>query len=311
MANLILTTDCQRKCDYCFAQHEKNSKQQFTWDNFVRAAEFVATGPRALNLLGGEPTLHPKFDMMLEYLIAKDYIVQVFTNGMVNEDRFEEIIKVLNRSALRENQLYFAININEYKYRTEKEIRLQHSFMDGLGRLVYPSFTIHDPNTDLSFLTSVIDKYSLDRSVRIGLAMPIIGALNKFLPKETYSKAGKAIVDLAESTDLGIILDCGFPLCMFEMGDLEKLSRHEKNGFSFFCGCPLDIYPDLSATNCYPLSKMHKASINNFNDIMSMYNYFEDGLQAPVGMYNECVDCQFFKKACFGGCKGHIRFPEK
>jgi sulfatase maturation enzyme AslB (radical SAM superfamily) len=307
MANLILTDKCQRKCEYCFAQHEKNSGQEFTWEGFAEVVKFISTGPRALNLLGGEPTLHPRFMDILESLIVNDFMVQVFTNGMVSEKLLMDLIKFLNRIALRDDQLFFAVNINEYEYRTEEEIRLQNRFMDNLGRLVYPSFTIHNPDVDLTFLADIVDKFYLDNSVRLGLSMPIVGARNKYLPKEGYRRAAKSIIDFARNTNVNIIFDCGFPLCMFELEELSELNADDKNDFSFICGCPLDIYPDLTATNCYPLSKVHKKPISEFSDIMKMYKYFEDKFDTSVGMYEECAECQFFKKACFGGCKGHIK----
>ncbi len=313
MANIILTTDCQRKCVYCFAQEDKDSKMSFTFDNFKTVTNFIATGPRAVNLLGGEPTLHKDFIIMLEHLIINDFMIQVFTNGMVSDKVLQSIISLLNRIALKEHQLYFSININEKKYRTEEEDILQHNFLKTLGNLVYPSFTIHDKDTDLLFIRDIINEYNLDPTIRLGLAMPVRPGNNKYLPIEYYPDAANKILELSKNSDgITIKLDCGFPLCMFSEIELEELKQNEKNDFVFICGQPIDIYPDLTFTNCYPLSKKYKDSISRFKTIIELYQFLEDGFSAPCGIYVEqCVKCSYFKKECSGGCKGFFIFPKK
>lgn len=306
MANLLLTTECQRKCVYCFANEDKNKHMVMDWENFMTAVGFVATGPKALTLLGGEPTLHPNFDNMLAYLLENDFIVQVFTNGMVKQDMLDKITDVLNRITLREQQLLFGININEAKYRTEEEDRLQKRFLKNMGHLVHPCFTIHE-KTSLIFLHEYVKKYYLDPTVRIGLAMPVCRTRgNKYLPISQYRQVAENIIELAENSDgTSIIFDCGFPLCMFKLEELGELMKNKENLFSFDCGVPLDIYPDLSMTNCYPLSKMHVTNLHNFSKIEDAYKYFEEGFASPEGIYgSRCTTCQFFGKACTGGCKG-------
>lgn len=305
MANLLVTTDCQRKCSYCFAQGDKKKRLTISWNNFITATDFIATGPKALNLLGGEPTLHPEFDHMLSYLLEKDYMIQVFTNGMVRRELLDKMIDVLNRIALRENQLSFAVNVNEEKYRSKEEDRLQRRFLDNMGHLAYPSFTIHE-KTSLLFLQKLVEDYYLEKSIRLGLAMPVQGVKNKFLPTDLYRDVALSIIELANNSEgTSITFDCGFPLCMFELEEISELVKNEENNFSFICGTPLDIYPDLTMTNCYPLSTIHKTHMVNFSNIMDAYKYFEEGFATPTGIYGQkCIDCQFFRKACYGGCKG-------
>ena len=310
MANIILTTDCQRECSYCFAKEDRKKHVSFTIDSFKTAAKFIATGSKSINLLGGEPTLHKDFILMLEYLIAEDFMIQVFTNGMVSKETSRKITNLLNGIALRENQLFFAININEEKYRTAEEIELQTNFLKAFGKLVYPSFTIHDENTNLLFLIDLINKYDLDPTIRLGLAMPIASKSNKYLLPEHYTAVASSIKDLSEnSSDIKITLDCGFPLCMFTLDEIAELSQNKNNDFAFICGHPLDIYPDLTVTNCFPLAHKYRDKITNFSDINQLYKFLEDGFTAPIGIHGDmCRECSFFKKACSGGCKGFLGF---
>lgn len=312
MANLLLTTDCQRNCSYCFAQENKDKHQSFTWQNFMSAVSFVATGPKALNLLGGEPTLHPEFMNMLEYLIVNDYIIQVFTNGMIKQDLLDDITSLLNRVVLREQQLLFAVNVNEEKYRTEEENRRQLRFLNSMSRLAFPSFTIHEL-TDLSFLQRLVEDYYLDPAIRLGLAMPVATKNNKYLPLELYPGAAIEIFKLAQNSPGTIItFDCGFPFCMFTSEEIGELAKNKENDLSFICGSPLDIHPDLSITNCYPLANMWKKHIQDFDNIIDAYRWLTERVNRFDGIYGDrCKECPFFKTICLGGCKGFKTLTEE
>lgn len=314
MANLILTTDCQRKCHYCFARDDRDKHMKFTWENFKIATDFIATiQPKMVNLLGGEPTLHEDFPRMLDYLLANDFMVQVFTNGMLSEERLDEIDEVLTHVTLRREQLWFAVNVNEEKDRAKGETEKQAALFDRFHKLAYPSFTIHEKDVDLTFLVDLVDKHFLDRTIRLGLAMPLPGGTNKYLPIEYYRNAAESIIHLSKnSPNISKVFDCGFVLCMFEMQEILSLSQDEHNDFMFLCGQPIDIYPDLKAANCYPLSKVYKADIRDYRSIVELYKFFEDGWMTPHGIYKEkCVDCEFFRKVCWGGCKGFYGLKSK
>jgi organic radical activating enzyme len=287
MANLILTTDCQRKCSYCFAQKDRDRNVSFTWDNFITASNFIATTePKLINLLGGEPTLHKDFPKILEYLILNDFTIQVFTNGMVTEKRMDEISKVLKRVTLREGQLRFGVNVNKKEDRITNETEMQRAFFKRFYKITYPAFTIYEKEVDLTFLVNLIQEYLLEPGIRLGIAMPVIGGNNKYLSLDYYKDAAKNIIELSKkSPNITITLDCGFPLCMFSMSEIRELSQNENNDFSFVCGQPLDIYPDLTITNCYPLSSLCKVNMKDFTNIVEVYKFFREGFMTPTGIY--------------------------
>ena len=128
MANLLLTTNCQRNCPYCFAKGDRNNGMVMSSDNFMQAVRFIASGTPAINLLGGEPTMHPDFAHMLAFLIEHDFMIQVFTNGMVKREMLDKIISVLNKIVLRDNQLIFAVNINEKNIELKKRTDYRKDF---------------------------------------------------------------------------------------------------------------------------------------------------------------------------------------
>jgi organic radical activating enzyme len=304
MANLILTTDCKKNCEYCFT--ENSGVKEFTWENFLKAVNFVAPDGRRVNLLGGEPMLHKHFGKMLNYLLNNDFSVQVFTSGMVDRSVTEEITTILNKVVLRPEQLVFAVDINETNKRSEEETKLQGAFLKSMSYLAYPAFTIKSGETDLMFLQDIIERFSLDRTIKLGLSVPKVGSNKEYLPTEEYKKVANNIKYLANNTEgTTIKFDCGFPLCMFDTEDIVELNKNKENDFVFICGQPLDIHPDLTLTNCYPLSKLHRVSIYKFDNVKDAYKYFDDGFMTPSGIKGEkCTNCVFFRKVCWGGCKG-------
>lgn len=312
MANLILTDKCQRSCPYCFAKDYKGSGQEFTLEGFKKAVDFISTEFKGVNILGGEPTLHKDFVEMLNYLILNDFLIQVFTNGMTSKKVLERIKKLLGSSVLREDQLSFSVNINEEKYRSEGEFELQKNFFNVFGNITYLSFTIQDANTDLTFLDDIIKFYGLYPTIRLGLALPIFNSNNKYLPIDEYREVAKNIIHLANhSPGTTITFDCGFPLCMFELSEIKELNQNPENSFDFICSAVIDIYPDLTAINCFPLHKVYKTHIDYFNNISELRQHFRKILMVPYGIMKEkCVNCMFFRKICFGGCKGFYE-PEQ
>jgi len=69
-----ITTFCQYKCSYCYARKEYENKwmQPGNWEKQQRVIEELSksTLPIFLGLLGGEPTMHPRYWQLLEKLIT-------------------------------------------------------------------------------------------------------------------------------------------------------------------------------------------------------------------------------------------------
>jgi radical SAM protein with 4Fe4S-binding SPASM domain len=228
---------------------------------------------------------------------------------MVSSDTLQGIKSLLNTSALRKDQLSFALNVNDHKYKSDSEAELQKEFLNILGNFTYLSFTIQDADVDLTFLHQIIEEYGLIPTIRLGLALPIFNSNNKHLPVDLYREAAKAIIHLSNnSPGTSIVFDCGFPLCMFTVDEIGELNQNKENNFDFGCGQPIDIYPNLDVINCYPLSKVYKTSINKFKNIETLRQHLNETLMTAHGIYGKkCVDCVYFRKICFGGCRGFYK----
>ena len=91
MANIMMTDVCNLRCPYCFANEFVNKDtNEISEENFDKAVNFiVGDGSHSkVGLIGGEPTIHSKFEYFLRKLIRDDRVksVVVYTNGIrINE----------------------------------------------------------------------------------------------------------------------------------------------------------------------------------------------------------------------------------
>lgn len=304
MANLILTTECQRNCKFCFSKNDLRISE-INEENFIKIIDFISTEHKFVNLVGGEPTIHKNFTEILEFLIINNFYIQVFTNGLISKENLEKIVKILNYNSIKKEHLYFSVNLSSGIN------KIQRNTLKKLNTLSYPSYTIQSKEDDLMFLVDTIRSYNLDPTIRLGLALPSIGSGNEYLPIEHYRSVAKNIINLTNNSEgITIKLDCGFPLCMFKFEELENLNKDE-NHFRFDCGQAIDIYPDLSVTNCFALKNIARENIEDFESLPQLKEHFYWGLMTPIGIYGDvCYECEYFGAKCSGGCKGFYR-PEK
>lgn len=76
--NIVITGKCNRSCPYCFAKGKMQSDTDagnkntgpvaISLQNFDKCLDFLKkSSRRRLNILGGEPTLHPVFEELIRH----------------------------------------------------------------------------------------------------------------------------------------------------------------------------------------------------------------------------------------------------
>jgi len=306
--NLLITKNCNRSCPYCFAKKEVQlDSVQSTGAISLAAYQDYLTflkqnAIRDLKILGGEPTLHPQFVELMETGLRQDFVVTVFTNGLWNRN-----IRSFFRTKATQN-IRFLININEKRYTRDGEHAILAKTLKVTGKRAQCGFNIFVGDFDLTFLTPLIDHYSLKRTIRLGLASPIVGERNISIAPQAMKAIGKRLVrqmKILEQQDILVEFDCGFTYCMFEEDDFGTLVRSTKNGLVSTCGfigdvdCNLDIWP------CFPLSKTDHLNLKDYpkrGDIQEVYRQRFQAVQR-LGSTDDCLFCHYFKRGqCCGGC---------
>ncbi len=308
--NVILTDLCNRRCVYCFAQLKlSDDEKSARSSSHMLAADFdycldllEKAGDPILQLLGGEPTLHPEFIHFVKKGLKRGFSINIFTNGLWPEE-----VSSYFESETSE-RIHFTINVNEPRYQSAAEREKQGRAMKiaaGRGRC---GFNIYELDFDLRFIRDYVEAHSLIKKIRLGLASPIVGRENRFVANEDLSRIGKRLIgQLSELERSGIIgmLDCGFPLCMFSESDLGRLQIVTERFFSA-CSPVVDVGIGLEAWPCFPLSNgSFSTSLRSHASLNDVTAFFNDRLKAfrPFGSRDECFGCKFLKRGqCCGGC---------
>lgn len=322
MANLLITNKCNRKCSFCFAKKRLNRSQStpgagnMSLQNISQVLDFLESSDEYnMRLLGGEPTLHPDFIKIVKQALNRDFLVHVFTNGVM----FKEVADFLG--SLSSNQLSVLCNVSPQAKDSKKMNDMKFYAFEKLGSKLNLGITITSPEFEYDYLINLIKRFKLRKSIRIGIAQPLIGEDNEYLPPAKYRDTGTFLAQMATKCieeDILIGFDCGLTLCMFseeEIGLLAKCSE----GFSPLCRPIIDIGPELDVWHCFPLSEVLNTHLNNFTThsrIVNFYNKITNPFRS-IGCKPECLRCDYLRRnQCTGGCLAHAmnslnRIPPK
>ncbi len=317
MPNILFTQKCLRACPYCFAnKHMSESPPEdvLSWENLIYIADFLAaSGEKRFPILGGEPTLHPQFNPMVLYLLERGFDVTVFTSGIMSRAKLDEAVALFRNVSAP--HLGFTVNLNDpHKTPTsEAELESQRRFLGAFGEMICPGFNIYMLDFDLRFIFEAINEFGLQRTVRLGVAHPIPGVRNMFIPIDAMDVIVQRLfsfVPMFESLRVKPGFDCGFPMCRFSEEQLGWMYQHTGGKYNFGCGPVIDIGPDLSVWPCFPLSSYQKKSLLEFNslrEILDAYAELHKKIHVEVGgIFPECDECRHREdQTCMGGCVAH------
>lgn len=319
MPNVLLTNYCNRSCPYCFAKEKVHSNSYSSGGNdpslpgeymFIsmkdlgKVLSFLKKSKtRDISFLGGEPTLHPRFRDMVRLAIDEGFSLKVFSNGLMKKETAQFI------SDLKEN-VKVIVNLNHPQ--NQDSMQLDHAYMtlSILGEKAALSCNIYRSDMDIHYLIDRILEFKLDKRIRVGMAVPILGENNSFLPRDHYRSVGRQLADFSNDCaehDISLGLDCGFTLCMFTPEEIGRMKMNNVE-INIFCSPIIDIGPDLNVWSCFPLSGLANVHLEDFEDIQQLVGFYEKKFNAykHVGSIPECIGCpQIRRQQCFGGCIVH------
>jgi len=84
---LFITNKCNLRCGYCFSVNDSIPAEimsaSYTKEAIFKIIdEFYDLGTRIVSLLGGEPLFHKDIGLIIDYILAKEMYLTVFTNGI-------------------------------------------------------------------------------------------------------------------------------------------------------------------------------------------------------------------------------------
>lgn len=299
MANISITLECNMNCPHCFAKATQVETKNMSREVFLESLDFLErSGIKQVRLLGGEPTLHPDFDWFLAQILARKLPLFLFSNGFMPKATLKSLEKFTPEN------LSILINANPLEQSFSHINKKLEEVFRRFNRSVKLGYTIRAKNPNLDFLTSLIEKYSLKKSIRLGLANPCLNSENDFLPAKDYKAIGNSIYEFylkIKNKHIQIDFDCGFVACMFPedflIVYLEKITNS--------CGAIPDILPDGSVISCYPLASFHRLKLIPESTAKELNERLDGAAEMyrNIGIFPECSTCQFkASNLCSGGC---------
>ncbi len=327
MANISITRRCRRQCSYCFAKHEirRSGLLDMPPDTFARALDFLKRSriPEA-RILGGEPTEHPLFCDYVEQARAAGFRILIFSGGLIPEPALT-YLATLPASG-------FSLLLNAANPATDRPDLLlrQEQVCRVLGDRVTLGTTIFDWQQNPAYLLDWVLQRGLCRTVRVGIAQPILGGANVFFPfrHPRPIRLLESFFLAARQVGIQVGFDCGFTPCMFSRPFVEEHaalfaapghhappaypvpgpeeSREVIGAVGIRCGPVVDILPEGDAIPCYALSRTCRLPIPEQGDQSDWSAAFDRELSAilPAGCFRACASCEYrVRQMCSGGCR--------
>jgi MoaA/NifB/PqqE/SkfB family radical SAM enzyme len=312
MANILLTTRCNLKCPYCFAQEKLGAgdKLTMTIGDVEKVIGFLKRSNQSLfRVMGGEPTLHPEFPRILEMALENDMRVDVLSNGTWPESYNSIFARISPR------RLAFLLNIDRpERYATHIWKRIEQNLAAISEReSITLSFNVFEMNPAYEYILELAGKYGINK-VRMSLSLPVVGANNACLKLEDYKGIAPFVVEFvrrAEEVGVKVRMDNAVPLCMFsheQAGEL-LLKGVVDLKHNMQCAPVIDIGPDLSVWCCFCLSKMWNRHLDEFKNLQEIHAHYRDAMslyQSRLYPMEECDTCRYREQwHCQGGCLTH------
>ena len=313
MISFIITTDCNQRCEYCFASGILSKKEYMALDQLETVYKFLDKSNNDefhnfYSIIGGEPTLHPQFMEIVESISQRGSNYNtIFTNGT----RLYQYAKNIPYN------LFCTVNVNSPEKVGLKNyantltsimelIRYEKPFRVGVN--LFPGQENYD------FIWNIIDEFNLSE-IRVSVASPS-GKYSSYQSKrdEYFNLMHDRFVNFCKEAVkrlCKINIDCNrIPLCYFtdsEQKLVKYATQREKDLYNlWYCPPNLEIYPDYSINSCLIFSKeIEKKTIFDFNTPEEAYQYLQ--LQTEKlyqgTAYGRCTNCiKRNEHLCQGGC---------
>lgn len=301
----MLTNYCNYRCPYCFGMDmmvPKKERAQMSRETFTGIMDWLERKPfdRVIHLMGGEPTLHPDIEWMVDYLLERDMHITIFSNMATRQagDLAEKLAML---------PINWVANVNNpTKWNKTQQENIARA-LQAAGRRVSLTFNIIPEEPNELWALELIEKYNLGRNIKVGFVLPTLTSSNMALKDNEYSIVAQRVIDLlkaGERLDVSIDYECGVPYCSFNEEQLGYLWRHNSN-ISSGCQSRLDITPNGEVMYCLPLATAGLRHYTTFNDYIECRSWFENRFRPYrlLGGKIECADCPLNNPIkCNGAC---------
>lgn len=311
MANIAVTTYCNLRCPYCFADDMiEQTHRNIDLDQFRRILQWIARTPNNhIGIIGGEPTLHPQFSEILKevnnYTRELRTSCTIFTNGIHLDQYVPEI----------GNAIGLLININAPENMAPEKWRALNSCLEHLNLLGWfipgrakanIGVNLWPDRDNYDFIWDIVDRYKIDH-VRCSVSAPITDEYRN--RKQWYYTAMKPIfmdmVNKAKEREVRLGADCNqIPDCYFNKEELDLIYSVMDGRHNGICNPVVDITPNFTATACFGC--YDPVDCSEFETLMDLERYLLHRKTFPrveANRTGKCLHCHNHDLlVCQGGC---------
>lgn len=282
---VYITEACNAKCPNCFNK-ESRRDSYMDIERFTKLCVYLSeNGGIQIKIMGGEPTIHPKFSEAMKIAQSHFQVVSLFTNSMS---------KVLLEFSPREADI-ITYNFKFRRYFNEETLFLNFPGIRNLEIQVTPSVKKE------KLFEEIFRIASLDRE-RIIPCFTLDCTANIFKDRDQIVPIYEYLITQCRNEGIKFGQDHLIPMC-FLAGTSIPMPRSGTNcllncaglidsNFNLrFCNQYSDILTNIfCGDNIIPVSELENRLIKKYNEILS----------AVEG--KGCSACAMYGKYCNGGC---------
>ncbi|MEW6359591.1 MAG: radical SAM protein [Planctomycetota bacterium] len=268
---LCIINQCNRNCDYCFeGRFKQGPTRMMSLDDVRRICDFAqfSRAPMApVNVMGGEPTLHPQLIDILSLLRQLNPTAEIclLTNLLCAPALLGEM-EGLNLSCLT--------NVGGYPSYSAEERDLLHRNLaylreNRIFRSLGLAVTITRPDQDFGFLYEIMrrdEAPSTIGGVRIGISCPGFDFANDFPADDSPGLGEKYLEIVTECHRIRPLIafrnECPVNLCMMSEEIVARLAPAVAHLTGCCQGNP-DILPGFSTHWCFAFEGVPEMRIEN------------------------------------------------
>lgn len=317
--NVLITNRCNGSCQYCFLKENLTTHdgkgEDITLENFQQVLKYahhlIAIGVTdSLNIMGGEPTLHPQFikifKMALTYMQGELAFIPIklFSNGLFPQ----HICNVMKEEACP-----VMVNVNHPTMYSQSDWQLLTSNLAALTEnngheyLISLSLNIDRIGQDYDYLISLAKQCNIHH-IRVDLSRPGPEKNNTFIDVNEIHRAIPSLLNFiskCHQEGIQVNTDCCFPICSFSNEQLQDFKRYGVD-LSFSCSGGIDVTPDLQLWHCAPLRHVNLGKLTDYTDgyqINAIIANKTNHLRWDVETFDTCKNCKWWTlNLCQGGC---------
>lgn len=299
---LLLTEKCNLKCSMCIRGKQDGKNLDFlklknsAWINELKQCDIVITG--------GEPTLHPDFTEIINFMCEHSKTVTVTTNGTVNKYICPDILK---------DNLFFQVSIdgdmehhNNIRGHGTYECSINTiKILDSIKAQYSVSSVVNKNNaSSMKNLEKELRSFKNMNYWKISYEMPF--GSSGFKNMMTTDEWNNFVDEMLSITKFRLKIRKIFPFDLFEKykDKLEQITLNSQRCNN--CGSGNDkiyIYPDLLVYPCTCLTDFPIGSLED-SSLAEILNGEKAALFSCYSIKNDiCKNCEYLRY-CNGGCIG-------